>query len=246
MKKISLILATILLAITVKANHNFEKSELNLKLWNNSSFMVIFDNQTFNISNNLFLTDLTPGIHSLKVLKVRNNKYGNGGFKQVLYSGSIKIPKNTSVNATLTQQRQLVLALTKNESFHHHNNNNGYSSSTQHIHLEGVGCNEYYGCYKPLRIMGELEFNQLLAMLDDATFDSSKLSILKQVVLTNHFNVEQVAIIASQFTFDSNKLSFAKMAYSKTIDKQNYFLVGNVFTFNSSVENLNNFINQYS
>lgn len=241
MKKLSLIIATILLAITVKANYNYGTSELNLKLWNNSPFLVVFDNQTYNTSNNLFLTNLTSGIHSLKVIKVKNNRYGNGGFKQVLYSGTIKIPKNTNVNAIVTQHQQLNLALSKKEDGYHHND---YSS--QHNHNQNIGCNEYYGCNMPLKRMDELAFNQLLVMLDEATFDSSKLSILKQVVLTNHFNVEQVAIIATQFTFDSNKLSFAKLAYSKTIDKQNYFLVGNVFTFNSSVENLNDFINQYS
>lgn len=243
MRKLTLIIATVLFAITAKANHNYGTSELNLKLWNNGSFLVIFDNQTFNTSNNLFLTDLLPGIHSLKVVKIKNNKYGQGGFKQVVYNGNIKIPKNTTVNATLTQHRQLNLALSKKEDFHHQNN--GYSSA-QHIHNQGVGCHEYYGCNHPFRIMGELAFNQLQLMLDEATFDSSKLSILKQVVLTNHFNVEQVTLIANQFTFDSNKLSFAKMAYTKTIDKQNYFLVNNVFTFNSSVISLNNFINQYS
>ncbi len=240
MKNFSLIFILLLFGITVNANHNYGSSDLNLKLWNNSDFMVVFDGQSFNVTNNLYLTDLKAGNHSLEVIKFKKNKYGHGGFKQVLYSGSINIPNNSEVTATVSQHRSLNLALTKKYNNYHDNGSN----DSQHIHKKGIGCHEYYGCVS-LQIMREKEFNQLLSILDDATFDSSKLNIMKQVLLTNNFNVEQVSILANQFTFDSNKLSFAKLAYAKTLDKQNYFLLSNVFTFSSSIKNLNDYINQF-
>ena len=42
--------------------------------------------------------------------------------------------------------------------------------------------------------------------------------------------------------FDSAKLEFAKLAYRNTIDRENFFMINNKFTFSSSVSELNNFI----
>ena len=46
------------------------------------------------------------------------------------------------------------------------------------------------------------------------------------------------------FTFENNRLEIAKYAYGKTVDKGNYFVVNDVFTFNSK-EKLNEYIRQY-
>lgn len=50
-----------------------------------------------------------------------------------------------------------------------------------------------------------------------------------------------LAIIGS-FTFEANKLEIAKKCYSQTYDIGNYFKVNDVFTLESSVEELNNYI----
>jgi len=239
MKKLNLLIVGLLFLTIAKANGNYLTSELNLTLWDNSGFNVIIDNQSYNHVNNLYLSDLTPGIHSLRVVKTKRNKYGNGGFKQVLYSGNLHIPKNSNVIAIITLDRQLSLQIKKKKVVSHNN----YTS--QHKHNIGLGCNEYYGCFPTQYIMGEYEFGQLVNMLNETSFDSDKLIIVKQMLINNNLNTEQVTLLANQFTFDSNKLTFAKMAYSKTVDKQNYFLVSNVFTFSRSIQSLNEYINQY-
>jgi len=48
--------------------------------------------------------------------------------------------------------------------------------------------------------------------------------------------------ICNLFSFEESKLTFAKHAYSRTTDKKNYFKVNDVFSFDSSKEELNNFI----
>jgi hypothetical protein len=41
------------------------------------------------------------------------------------------------------------------------------------------------------------------------------------------------------FSFEATKLEFAKYAYNKVSDKENYYLVNDAFQFESSIEELN-------
>jgi hypothetical protein len=52
----------------------------------------------------------------------------------------------------------------------------------------------------------------------------------------------QVSQIMALFSFEDSKLDFAKFAYGRTYDLSNYFMVNNAFTFSSSVDELNDFI----
>ncbi|MBK9515283.1 MAG: DUF4476 domain-containing protein, partial [Flavobacteriales bacterium] len=44
------------------------------------------------------------------------------------------------------------------------------------------------------------------------------------------------------FSFEDSKLDFAKYAYDRTYDIGNYFKVNDAFTFESSMDELNEFI----
>ena len=47
------------------------------------------------------------------------------------------------------------------------------------------------------------------------------------------------------FTFENNRLDIAKYAYGKTVDKGNYFMLNDAFTFNNNKEALKEYIRQY-
>ncbi|MFM7055022.1 MAG: DUF4476 domain-containing protein, partial [Bacteroidota bacterium] len=58
------------------------------------------------------------------------------------------------------------------------------------------------------------------------------------------FTSRQVADMMGLMTFDSSRLELAKLAYGKTIDRENYWVVYNLFTFESSIVELNNYISR--
>ena len=76
----------------------------------------------------------------------------------------------------------------------------------------------------------------------NASFEDTKLSTAKSILSGNCMSVEQVMQLCKLFSFEASKLDFAKFAYAKTTDKGNYFKVGNVFDFDASKTELNNFI----
>ena len=90
--------------------------------------------------------------------------------------------------------------------------------------------------------MDERAFNDLKRSINDASFEDTKLSTAKTALNNNFVTTNQVIELCSLFSFENNKLEIAKFAYKKTVDQNNYFNVGNVFSFDSSRKSLNDFI----
>ena len=97
------------------------------------------------------------------------------------------------------------------------------------------------GCPRP---MGSQSFSEALESISSKTFASSKLTIAKQIVGANCLKCRQVKEIMKLFTFESDRLEFAKFAYKYTWDVRNYFMLNDAFEFESSVDELNTYINR--
>lgn len=72
--------------------------------------------------------------------------------------------------------------------------------------------------------------------------DSNRLTMAKSYASSNSLTAEQITDISKGFSFDSNRLEFAKHAYAACIDKSNYFLLKDTFSFSSNYNSLVNFI----
>jgi len=86
-------------------------------------------------------------------------------------------------------------------------------------------------------------FESIKQSINSKSFDSDKLALAKQIAGSNCFKATQVRDIMQLFFSESNKLEFAKYAYHHTSDIANYSVVNEALTFNSSKEELNNYIN---
>ena len=101
------------------------------------------------------------------------------------------------------------------------------------------GYNGPYGCPAPL---SQIDFNALKQTIKTKNFEDTKMTIAKQVVSKQCFFVYQVKEIMQLFSFEESKLEFAKYAYDHTYDLGNYFKVNDAFTFESSIDDLNEYI----
>ena len=266
MKKLNLFFIAIFGLITLINAHGYgeynnNKSELNMKLWNHSSFTVIFDNHGFAKSNQFDLANISPGIHHIQVIKLTPNNHGYGGLKRVLYNGTINIPHNSEVSAIVNKNRKLDIRVRKKVGGHGQidygeHSGNGHQNGCGAVNGYSCNCNDFDGFgyannnpqpfYEAAPfVISEPSFNQLVRVVNNTSFDATKLIVVKQALRDNYFTTEQIAILMSHFSFDSHKLVLAKKAYEKVVDKGNYFMVNEQFTFSSSVENLNNYLSQY-
>lgn len=258
-------LVAIVCAHGYNGNNNY-KSTLNLKLWNHSAFSVVFDNHTFSKSTQFDLANINPGIHHIQVIKLTPNHNGYGGLKRVLYNGTINIPKNALVKAIVDKKKGLEIKVFKNNHGHnnYYSNNDDYffddfnsyphsdHSCNNNYNGDNYGFNDDLGWnnnpyYNPQpMVMPGASFRNLVRIVNNTSFDATKLIIVKQALRDNFFTTEQVAILMDQFSFDSHKLAMAKVAYEKTVDKENYFMLNEQFAFNSSVEELNQYLSNFT
>jgi hypothetical protein len=72
-------------------------------------------------------------------------------------------------------------------------------------------------------------------------FDDSKLTIAKQILDANCLKCSQIKELMGLFSFEASKLEIAKYAWHRVIDKANYFTINDAFTFDSSVDELNEY-----
>ena len=76
-----------------------------------------------------------------------------------------------------------------------------------------------------------------------SSFDDTRLSTAKSIANNNFFTTEQVIEICRLFSFGDSKLEFAKYAFKRTVDNNNYFKVNAVFSFDSDKKALNDYVN---
>lgn len=94
----------------------------------------------------------------------------------------------------------------------------------------------------PCQPMSAVDFAAAKASIEKQMMDDSKLKVAKQVVGTNCLTTAQVKEIMGMFTMERTKLDWAKFAYGKTSDPQNYYQLNDGFMFSSSVDELNKYI----
>lgn len=101
------------------------------------------------------------------------------------------------------------------------------------------GYNGPQNCNYP---MSDNDFADAKKSISSKSFEDSKLTIAKQITASNCLLASQVKDIMSLFSFEDSKLQFAKYAYTYTLDIGNYYKVNDAFTFEMSIDELNEYI----
>lgn len=102
------------------------------------------------------------------------------------------------------------------------------------------GYNGKIGCPWP---MSATDFADAKQSISSKSFEDSKLTIARQITSSNCLLCSQVKEIMKLFSFEDSKLDFAKFAYDYVYDLNNYYKLNDAFTFESSIDDLNEYIN---
>lgn len=235
------------IALTVlSASAQFGQSILNLRLSDNAPFKVIIDGrEAGNISNNAKLTNLQGGNHFLQVYRVGNG-WGHHG-TNTAFRGMIVLTANAESWVTVYPDMQKV-KFDDIRAFVDPSECKPDMTLNQHPlqPLHGRCGNEFQNHF-PQAPVGPVamcpgDFNQLKQTIDNAGFENTRLTIFKQALKYNYLTTAQVRELMDLFWFEGSKLEVAKLAYPKTVDQNNYYLVNNEFSFSSSVNELGDYL----
>lgn len=90
--------------------------------------------------------------------------------------------------------------------------------------------------------MSNSDFSAAKASVNKQSFSDSKMKTAKQFTKANCLSVNQIKEIMNLFSFDDDKLEYAKYAYDYCVDKNKYFMLAEEFSFSSSSDSLNDYI----
>jgi hypothetical protein len=114
-----------------------------------------------------------------------------------------------------------------------------YSEPQEPTHYQMPGYTGAVGCDWPA---SDEEYSSIISTIENQSFSDTKLNTAKQFASSKCLTVDQVKGLMNQFSFEDTKLEFAKFAYEHTYDIDNYFKLNNAFSFESSISELQEYI----
>ncbi len=93
-------------------------------------------------------------------------------------------------------------------------------------------------------LIGDAELARLQAAIRAQGFEENRLGIARQGIRSYTLLAADVRDLLALFRFEDTRLAFAKMAYARTTDPENYYVVNEGFRFSSSVRELDRFLSQ--
>ena len=92
--------------------------------------------------------------------------------------------------------------------------------------------------------MSSRDYEEAIQIINKENFDETRLNMAKRIIRGNPMSARQIVNICKLFTFEANRLEFAKFAYPYCVEPNKYFLVDDVFTFESSKQELDEYIRE--
>jgi hypothetical protein len=268
MKTIFTLFSSLLLSISLLAADAKPKSILTVKSAERTDLRVILDGRRFEPGkNSLTIRGIDAGYHTIKIYRERMGGFFNilGRRYEVVYSSSIAVKPRTSVNisidrfgrATVTESRIFSGNDRKNQDrgwgYPGNGKDNDYDRDRRDQDMmddrefdfeDGGRYGDYDSNYGYGKGMNDREFKSVLQEISKEWLESNKMKSATQIVTTNSLSSAQVKQLVLLFNFESNKVELAKQAYRNTVDKNNYQLIYDAFSFSGSKDELARFIRQ--
>ena len=184
---------------------------------------VMIDGRTYytsNVNEFFMINNITPGYHGIKIYKEDHSYQNRGRFNDnfpLIYNNHIYLKPGFHVDIMINRFGKSFIDETEINSDYPEDQN------------DDAGNNNFYKTP-----MNAYIFSKLKQTINNEAFENTKLVFTKDAIGRNYFTAAQVKEIVQLFDFENNKLEIAKFAYKYTIDRNNYFLVNDVFEFSNS------------
>jgi hypothetical protein len=252
MKKIVILLMMIFMGVEMMAQ-NWNKALLRIREERGRAITVTIDGRRYpKMGRSLTVNDLAPGRHLLKIHLYNSN--GHGYTNSILiYQGDIMVKPGRIYYCTVSRR---ALDIEENcciDNYGHWNNNDNWQvwedqddtwnnnqqwNNDPSDNYNQNTWNDYSG------VMSNGRFDLLIQQIRKASFESSKVTVANQALRNNKITVNQMIGILNEFSFESTKLKFAKDNYRSVVNRRDYFMINDVFTFQSSKDELAEFLNR--
>lgn len=196
-----------------------------ISILDQGNFEVFVNNDRAFFANGVYYVDmLNSGYHRVSI-----EKRNGGGNNSLVFDGEVYADRGT-----------LYLSYSSKNGLKIDSDNPRRPSRNPHYYGYGPANPNFIS-----QPMLQSDFQNLLRVVSNSNMDSNRLMIAKNALRHQLVMSQQVAQLVDLLSFESNKLELAKFAYANTVDKGNYFLVFERFSFNSSSRELDRYISSF-
>jgi hypothetical protein len=247
MKKIFTLFMSLMVGMAVfaaapnKATEVRPKSSVTIQSADNADIRVEIDGRLFDPrDNSIRVNGLESGMHRIKISREKRggNVYNMRGKRfDVIYNSSINVRARTNLMISIDRFGRVDIQEVRK--------NNGRNNDWKEYEYGTGGFGGYDNHYGYESGMSDREFSRVIESISKEWLESNKLKSATHIVTSNRLTTAQVKQMVLMFGFESNKLEIAKQAYANTVDKRNYSMLNDVFSFNSSRDELARFIRNF-
>lgn len=146
-------------------------------------------------------------------------------------STNVNIGFNVGANVQTNQQSTMTTTTTTTTTTGNWDNSSSYSTTSTPSNNCTVA-------------MSNSSFEAAVNSIQSKGFDETRVTTAKQVISSNCLTTKQVRQLLDLFSFEQSRLDVAKYAYTRVMDPSNYFMVNDAFSFESSISDLDAYIQQ--
>jgi hypothetical protein len=241
MKTISTLLLATLFTTAAFAR---DEGRLTITVSANSDVQVMIDSRSYRVDDqSIVLNNIQPGQHTVQVFRTRNNgrsvvnSRNRNNRNDVLYSSTIYVKPNYDVDIMINRFGK---ALVDERDLRY--SNAGYDDRNDRNGNYGNGNDRYNNTDRYNQAMNEQDFNRFTQQIRSQWFGNGKMTTAKDGLARNYFTTGQVRQVLQIFSTESDKLELAKLAYRNVVDQQSYYQLYDVFSFQSSKDELDQYI----
>jgi hypothetical protein len=207
------------------------EGRLTLSIAAEQRLLILIDGRSYGSDNNIRIDMIQPGNHTIQVYRApqregygRNRPLG----RDLLYSSTVYVRPDFHVDVMVNRFGRALV---------------------DERPLAGRGGSWDDGPYGSgngyVQPMSEGEFDRLLSRVRGQWSSTGRLGTVREAAVRNYFTTLQVRQLIQLFHSDSDRLEVAKEAYRNTTDRHNYYTLFNVFSFQSTREELERFIRDF-
>jgi hypothetical protein len=270
----SMIMSIAVLAAPLDKGAGHKRSMLTVKSFDNGDIRVVLDGRRFEPGDNsLMIRELESGYHTIKIYRQRNaGSFSIFGRRyEMVYNTSLMIRPKTQVRILIDRFGRTTIDERKIQGSYYdrddrdrgrdndgrgrdndwnggkdgRDRNNDWDDDHSYDFDRDGKMGDYDTNYGYEKGMSSREFNQVLQSIDKEWLETNKLKSATQIVKTNSLTAAQVKQLVHLFGFESNKVDLAKQAYATTVDKKNYFIINDEFSFIGSRDELARYIRNF-
>ena len=246
MKRILLLTILLVSALNMNAQNVGRRDEgrvgrrvaiatMKIKLSTNQMLAVSIDDRYYEKrTTSLTIGEVPAGRHYIKVYNYRVGRSGNGR-ANLVYSGYIDL-KHATFNTAVVDPFQKKMTMRTTQTFDRVDVDDSYNN-----YIEPEWRDDKSPEFNSSALLNQ-DVTELGGRVNDRMTDGDKLKLMQSVLSNRVYYTDQLRTMFGWLSFESTKLDFAKWAYDNAIDKENYWKLEDVFSFSSSKDELNDYI----